>query len=260
LSGFAEARLAIRQARSRQAFYRSLAEHSAGPCRLLSRPGVEAVSAPAAGGSPLFNTVFAYADAELLEEALPGLEAEFRALGVSAWSVLVAGQDPAAARCLRAYGLGHSWTAAVMGGFLEQLDLASRRELALVEEPTWELVARCNDRAYGVPGKNGLSRLLTAIEDPHFHLYVAAEHGEPVCSVVSREQDADCYLWFVATVPEARHRGIAVELTRRCYRDAQARGCTTATGESTPEATRLYASIGGRTLGEQHVWVHRDPS
>ena len=59
----------------------------------------------------------------------------------------------------------------------------------------------------------------------------------------------DCGVFNVSTVEAMRRRGLGTALTARLVRDAAARGCTTASLQSTAIAERVYAAVGFRDLG-----------
>jgi ribosomal protein S18 acetylase RimI-like enzyme len=95
------------------------------------------------------------------------------------------------------------------------------------------------------------------MEDAASHLHVARADGVPASALIAREHAGDCYLWFVATVPEARGRGLAGELVRHALRESAARGCTTASLESTSMAEALYSRLGFEALGRYGMWELR---
>jgi GNAT superfamily N-acetyltransferase len=252
---FTDAQLAIRHARSQRGFYRALVSGSSG-ARLIELDGVEATVVPVRPQFSIFNQVFYYEDATALEAALPALEQAYAYAGIGAWSVSVPTHDGAAAELLRAAGLMPLWNTVRMAAWLADADLTSRIALELVPEPSWELVAGCNDRAYGLPA-GSMHAPFALIDDPAFHLYAAHSGDEAIAALITREQDGDCYPWFVATVPEAQRGGVAAELLRVAFRQAQSRGCLTVSGESTPVAEGLYLGLGGRILGHCQLWERR---
>ena len=67
----------------------------------------------------------------------------------------------------------------------------------------------------------------------------------------------DCGISFVATVPEARRRGLATEVMRQALRDARDNGCTTTTLQATDLGERLYANLGYRRLCAMQLWELR---
>jgi GNAT superfamily N-acetyltransferase len=96
----------------------------------------------------------------------------------------------------------------------------------------------------------GLSKSLLAEVDPAaFHLLVARQDGDVVAAALGFDHEGDCGIFNMSTLEPARRRGIATALTARHLRDAAARGCETATLQSTPVAERVYASLGFRDLG-----------
>jgi ribosomal protein S18 acetylase RimI-like enzyme len=78
-----------------------------------------------------------------------------------------------------------------------------------------------------------------------------------VAALLARELDGDCYLWFVAAVPEVRRRGLASELVRVALLDARERGCTTTTLESTKMAEPVYEQLGYHAFGRYGMWERR---
>ena len=63
------------------------------------------------------------------------------------------------------------------------------------------------------------------------------------------DHDGDCGVMSVSTLEPGRRRGLATALTARQLHDALARGCTTASVQSTAMAERVYARVGFRNLG-----------
>jgi ribosomal protein S18 acetylase RimI-like enzyme len=60
--------------------------------------------------------------------------------------------------------------------------------------------------------------------------------------------DGDCGIFNVGTTEGARRRGLGTAVMRALLDDAVARGCTTASLQSTPMAESLYTSLGFRSL------------
>jgi predicted GNAT family acetyltransferase len=61
--------------------------------------------------------------------------------------------------------------------------------------------------------------------------------------------DGDCGIYNVGTLEAFRRRGLATAVSAQLVHDALARGCQTASLQSTHAAERIYASIGFRDLG-----------
>jgi predicted GNAT family acetyltransferase len=70
-----------------------------------------------------------------------------------------------------------------------------------------------------------------------------------VSTAITLDHEGDCGVYDVATLERARKRGLATALIAIHLRDAIARGCRTATVQSTPMAERVYAGVGFRDLG-----------
>jgi GNAT superfamily N-acetyltransferase len=91
-------------------------------------------------------------------------------------------------------------------------------------------------------------------------LTVAWLESEPVASALSFELAGDCGIYNVATVPHARRRGLATALTAHLLHEARARGCDSASLQSTPMAERVYAEVGFRDLGRFLEYVPPEPT
>lgn len=66
-------------------------------------------------------------------------------------------------------------------------------------------------------------------------------------------------IYNVGTLEHARRRGLGTALTAAQVHDAHARGCRTASLQSTPMAERVYASVGFRDLGRILEYVPPAP-
>jgi GNAT superfamily N-acetyltransferase len=91
--------------------------------------------------------------------------------------------------------------------------------------------------------------LLDNVDDRAFHVLVARLGGEAVATGIAFDRDGDCGIYNVGTLEHARRRGLGTAVTARLLYDAAARGCTTASLQSTAMAERVYASVGFRDLG-----------
>ena len=91
--------------------------------------------------------------------------------------------------------------------------------------------------------------LLEGADPQSFHVLVAPRDGEGVATAMAFDHDSDCGLYNVTTRRDARRRGLATALTTAHLRHAAARGCRTASLQSTQPAERVYAAVGFRDLG-----------
>jgi GNAT superfamily N-acetyltransferase len=86
--------------------------------------------------------------------------------------------------------------------------------------------------------------------DPHaYHILIARLRGENVATAIAFDHGGDCGIYNTATLEHARRRGLATALTALHIHDALARGCQTASLQSTEMAERVYAAVGFRDLG-----------
>jgi GNAT superfamily N-acetyltransferase len=99
-------------------------------------------------------------------------------------------------------------------------------------------------RAFELP-----AGLLADGDHDTFQLIVAWHDGEPVASALAFDLAGDCGVYNVGTLPHARRRGLATALTAHLLHEARARGCDSASLQSTPMAERVYAAVGFRDFG-----------
>jgi GNAT superfamily N-acetyltransferase len=135
------------------------------------------------------------------------------------------------------------------------LDLASFEptpELPSWERATPEQLGAINDAAY--PWKDGsLERASRAAVSPDFHLYVA----EDAAVLAIHDCDGDAGVFWVATLPEARGRGLAGGLLSVAMLEARERGCDISTLQATRAGEPVYARIGYQTFGSIGMWEKR---
>jgi ribosomal protein S18 acetylase RimI-like enzyme len=99
-------------------------------------------------------------------------------------------------------------------------------------------------RILGVPPD-----FLSGADPAAFHVLVARLGGESVATAMAFDRDRDCGIYNVTTLERARRRGLGTALTTLHLHDALARGCRTASLQSTPMAEGVYAAVGFRDLG-----------
>ena len=91
--------------------------------------------------------------------------------------------------------------------------------------------------------------LLRDVDPCAFHLLVARIEGESVATALSFDLGDDCGIYNLSTLGRARRRGLGTALTALLVHDAVARGCRTASLQSTEMAEHIYAAVGFRDLG-----------
>lgn len=93
------------------------------------------------------------------------------------------------------------------------------------------------------------------IENPAMRVYLARHGGEAVSALCLLCQAGIAGISNVATLPEARRRGIAGALMARALEDARDAGCGIAALTATPEAHRLYEALGFGACGVIEQWA-----
>jgi hypothetical protein len=95
--------------------------------------------------------------------------------------------------------------------------------------------------------------------DPHaFHILIARLGGENVATAMAFDHRGDCGIYNTGTLEHARRGGLATAFTALHIHDALARGCQTASLQSTKMAERVYAMVGFRDLGRILEYVPPD--
>ena len=138
----------------------------------------------------------------------------------------------------RGYTLDESTRA--MGMALERHPSAARRSIELAS-PDWAELPAHRRRAAGLPRAAPTPTPSTSL--------VARLDGESVATALAFDHDGDCGIYNVGDArarPPARPRHRA---DRAPVHDAAARGCRTASLQSTAMAERVYAAVGFRDLG-----------
>jgi len=102
----------------------------------------------------------------------------------------------------------------------------------------------------GLPTVRGLPPdFLRTADHAALHVLAIRLDGEVVAAALAYDRCGDCGIFNVGTAERARRRGFGTALTVAQLHDARARGCTTASLQSTPMAERVYAAAGFSDLG-----------
>jgi GNAT superfamily N-acetyltransferase len=220
---------------------------------------VKAAIVPQSPNRSFFNSVW-YEDTARMTAALPELAAAYDEANVNAWAVWVPEADREAQAALEAAGhVLDSWPR-TMG-----LDLADLRtpdpdpQLEITEqaeeEMDMEALRSINETAYGyAPGDFPPMSPM-----PGTMLYLAALDGETVGTTVTWERGDDCEITLVATLPEARGRGVAKRLLGHALERARDRGRAGTTLISTKLGFPVYIALGYRDVGGLQMWERRKP-
>jgi ribosomal protein S18 acetylase RimI-like enzyme len=221
---------------------------------VLIKEGLVASIVPSAPDSPALNAAVAI-EPQAAPPALRELHDCYRQAGVRRWAVWVDGSARDVTAHLRSQGLMVASASPGMGADIAGLDLDLQLASA---EPTADLrtVGRVNDLAYGNVDAR-LERTLTTLDEGALRGYRADLNGAPAAVALALHHGDDCGVSFVATLPQARRRGLATQVMRAVLADAQRHHLTTITLQATEQGERLYAQLGLHRLGNMELWEHR---
>jgi GNAT superfamily N-acetyltransferase len=171
--------------------------------------------------------------------------------------VWVPGADKAAQRLLEGTGHRLDATPTAMAMELARFECSPGAELALDTEPDAHEVGRINDAAYGMDGD--FERAF-AKRPGELHLYAARQGDEAVACVGSVHDEVDCGIYLVATLPDARGRGLARDLVTIALNEGRDAGCETASLQSTSMGKPVYTRLGFSDFGPLQMWERRATS
>jgi GNAT superfamily N-acetyltransferase len=171
--------------------------------------------------------------------ALAAMEAAYASAGVTRFAAWVHESDQAMREDLEARGYTIEEATRAMGMALSDIRL-TRPEIELAP-PEWTEYLR----VLGVAPEFARQADRSA-----FHVLIAASGGAAAAAGMAFDHDDDCGIYNVATLEHARRRGLGTALTALLAHDAMARGCRTASLQSTPMAERIYTAVGFRDLGQ----------
>ena len=213
-------------------------------------PGVGVAVFPNEPERAVYNNALLERDLAAAEraDALEAMEATYAAAGVTRFAAWVHERDQALCGDLRRRGYMLDSSTRAMGMALDEIGLP-RPQLDL-GPPDWLEYLRIL-RSFGAP-----PGLLSGADPARFHVLVARLGGENVATAMAFDHGGDCGIYNVGTLEHARRRGLGTALTTHHLHDALARGCRTASLQSTAMAERVYAAVGFRDLGRILEYVH----
>ena len=239
--------------KSMRAFFRLVGRSSPG-ARVIELDGVVGSVCPAVPERSLPNSVV-YESQDALIAALPELARRYDDAGVAAWTVWVPEADAEAAAALADAGHKLDADPAAM-----TLDLAALTEPPDIDHRTGDelvpVVADINDRAYRVDG-TPFTRMMSEHPPGETLNYVADLDGAPAACLQILPVDGDACVLLVATLPEARGRGLAGRLMHRALWDAREGGCDMSSLQATRLGEPVYARLGYRSHGALQMWEKR---
>jgi len=203
-------------------------------------PGVAAAVFPNEPERAVYNNALLDRDLGASERAgaLDAMEAVYAGAGVARFAAWVHESDEPMRAELEQRGYTLDTTTRAMGMALD--DIAVPRPEIPLRPARW--------LEYLTIEHLPLDFLATA-DHAAFHLLAARIDGEMVAAALAYDFGGDCGIYNVGTVEKARKRGLGTALTAAQAYDARARGCRTASVQSTEMAERVYAAVGFRDLG-----------
>jgi GNAT superfamily N-acetyltransferase len=220
-----------------------------GKARWVERDDVGALVTPFVPNRSVVNSVI-YQPGGSVIDAYDWLEEEYAE--VDAWTVWVPETDTETASFLESKGHHLDADPAMMA-----IDLPSYAPTLPLPEwkpATVEELARINEAAY--PWHDGSMEravLEAAFDDAEYRLYITAD----ACVLGIVDVDGDAGVMLVATLPEARGRGLAGGLLAAALVQARDRGCDISTLQATKMGEPVYARLGYQRLGAIQMWEKR---
>ncbi|MGH2838541.1 MAG: GNAT family N-acetyltransferase [Thermoleophilaceae bacterium] len=237
---------------SMRALFHVIGRSSEG-AHVLELDGVMAAVAPKLPERSLPNSVV-YESQEALIAALPELNRHYDEAGIDAWTVWTPEADEQVAAALRDAGHARDADPAAM-----TLDLADLDEPPEIEHRTGDdlipVIAAINDRAYN--HGDAFARMLAHHPSGVGRNYAADIDGEPAACLQILPIDGDASVYWVATVAEARGRGLATRLLHRALWDAREEGCDMSSLQATKLGEPVYARLGYESHGALQMWEKR---
>jgi hypothetical protein len=179
---------------------------------------------------------------------LDAMEAVYAAAGVTRFAAWVHETDQGMRAELQRRGYALDTSTRAMGMTLDDIRLP-RPDIEL-GPPNWSEYLRI----IGVP-----PGFLSGADQAAFHILVARLGGVNVATAMAFDLAGDCGIFNVTTLERARGRGLGTALTGLHLHGARARGCQTASLQSTGMAERIYATVGFRDLGRILEYVPKPP-
>ena len=209
-------------------------------------PGVATAVFPNEPERAVYNNALLERDLTTAErtDALDVMEATYAAAGVTRFAAWVHERDQALRGDLQRRGYTLDSSTRAMGMALDEIRLP-RPQLDL-GPPDWLEYLRI----LGVPPD-----FLSGADPAAYHILVARLDGENVAAAMAFDFGGDCGIYNVGTLERARRRGLGTALTALQVHDALARGCQTASLQSTAMAEGVYAAVGFRDLGRIFEYV-----
>jgi ribosomal protein S18 acetylase RimI-like enzyme len=204
-------------------------------------PGVATAVFPSEPEHAFYNNALFERDLEAAERAnaIDAMEAAYAVAGIRRFAAWAHESDAPMRADLERRGYSLHESTPAMGMLLDDVRLPwPEIELG---PPDWFEYLRILDVPPGY---------LRGADHGAFHVLLARLGGENVATAMAFDRASDCGIYNVTTLERARRRGLGTALTALHLRDALARGCETASLQSTERAAEgIYTALGFRDLG-----------
>ena len=225
----------------------------AGGGSIIERDGLVASIVPSNRDSPTLNAAVAL-EPDAAPRHLEELAEGYARAKVRRWGVWLDDRAGPAAQALADAGMVVSSASPGMGADLGELPWSAPHGRPTTADLA--TVGRVNDLAYGnFDGR--LERTLAPLPNGVLTGYRADFDGRPAAVALALHHDGDCGVSFVATIPEARRRGLASAVMRHALAAARADGCTSTTLQATDVGELLYENLGYHRLCLMQLWERR---
>ena len=229
---------------------------SASPgAQLFERDGVAAAIVPACPDRSIANSV-SFSDPAALAGRLDELAGAYERAGVEAWTVWVPEFDAETIAILEAAGHAFDGKPLAMALELEGWSAPEIGDLDWDRDVDPALLGELNDLAYGFEPEVGMARSLVR-PPPELALYQARVDGRPACVLATIDHGDDLGVYFVATDPQLRGRGLALRLTAVALADAQRRGLATSSLQASALGQPVYERLGFAGDFRLHMYERR---
>jgi len=242
---FSNTELYDRGIRTLIASWEAFAAGSAG-AGVRRMPGATAAIFPNEPERSVFNNAVLNGDAPAAS-AIDAMKAAYAGAGVTHYAAWVHERDRELRAALEQRGFILADSTRAMG--MSLLDLNLPRPDIDLGSLTWSEYAP----RFGLP-----DGLLSNADHSQLHPLFACLDGDIAATALAFDRDGDCGIYNVTTLDHARRRGLGTALTTIHLHDAIARGCLTASLQSTQMAERVYAAAGFRDLGLIFEYVPSD--
>lgn len=238
-----------------RAYIRWIGNASAG-AEVWEAPGVMAAIVPVAATRSIPNSVI-HEDAQALAHSYDELARAYRDAGVEMWTVWLHENDSESRTFLE--GKGHEFDGEPVAMVLElpEWEPEDLGDLDWDAEATFDELGRLNDLAYGYDPPGMAPAMKAPAGDSAIRLYRARAEGEAACVLGTIDEGDDSGIIFVATVPEARGRGLASRLLTAALIEARDRGMKTSSLQASALGSPIYERLGYRTYFRFNIMERR---